>query len=149
MKQTILAALSIVIVVALLAGVAVYYMRPSSAPAVQTAQQPSVPNNSSSVPIPSSSSQATAQTALAAYQAALSKDNVDNIKTYQTVVAGNYALQVWKGDVTSGQALLKFDTTKNVWVIVDPGGGTWNIADLVVMGVPKDTATALWKGLPH
>jgi cell division protein YceG involved in septum cleavage len=136
----------VVIILILAVGAGVYIMY-SATPAQQTGQQPSSSNNANSVSIPPPSNNQTAQAVAATYQAALSKDNVDNIKLYQTVVDGNYALQVWRGNITSGEALLKFDPVQYKWVIVDPGGGSWTIADLVVLGVPAATATALWKGL--
>lgn len=87
------------------------------------------------------------QAARAAYQAALSADNPDNIKVQQTVAKSGYALQVWSGDNTGGEALLKFDSAQNAWVIVDPGGGQWSLEGLVSMGVPEETAQALLSGV--
>ena len=91
-----------------------------------------------------------AQGALATYQKALASSNYpDNIKPQQTVVVGNYALQLWLGDHTGGEALLKFDNVQNKWTIVDPGGGAWSVEGLVVFGVPTTTAEALVARVPH
>ena len=81
--------------------------------------------------------------ARAAYEAALSADNPDNIKAGQTVAVAGYALQLWTGDNTGGEALLKFDSAQNAWVIVDPGGGQWSLEGLMHAGVPQEAARAL------
>lgn len=90
-----------------------------------------------------------AQAAKAAYEAALATDNPDNIKTYQTAVSGGYALQLWIGDSTGGQALLKYDAATSVWTIVDPGGGAWSVEGLVAFGVPSTTAAELVARMPR
>jgi hypothetical protein len=87
------------------------------------------------------------QAARAAYEAALSADNPDNIKAGQTVAVSGYALQLWTGDNTGGEALLKFDSAQNAWIILDPGGGEWSLEGLVGMGVPQETAQALLAGV--
>ena len=87
------------------------------------------------------------QAARAAYEAALSADNPDNIKAGQTVAVAGYALQLWTGDNTGGEALLKFNSAQNAWVIVDPGGGQWSLEGLMHAGVPQEAARALLAGV--
>ena len=89
------------------------------------------------------------QAAKAAYEAALATDNPDNIKPGLTVAEGGYAIQQWSGDYTGGEALLKFDSAQGAWTIVDPGGGRWSLEGLVRIGVPEETARALFARLPR
>ena len=86
----------------------------------------------------------------AAYQAELAKHESDNTKLYETSIVGEYALQVWAGDVMGGQALLKYDRNQARWVLLDGGGGAWSIETLTtLMGVPQDIAVQLLAGLPQ
>lgn len=135
-------------------GFGAWFLRPflaSNAPPAQETQTAPLPGSSDTyIPYPSATSGSSVgtpeeQAARAAYEAALSTDNPDNIKAQQTVAESGYALQLWSGDSTGGQALLKFDSAQNTWVILDPGGGQWSLEGLVGMGVPQETAQALLK----
>ncbi len=112
-------------------------------------------NDPNYVPYPSGGSQgsgANASPEAAAVQSAFaaklaSGGNPDNIRMQNTVVAGGYALQVWSGDITSGEALLKYDGTQRQWVVADLGGGEWTVESLVSLeGVPADVAATLVAG---
>lgn len=87
--------------------------------------------------------------AKAAFNKEVAANNQDNIKLYDTAVVGAYALQVWVGDNTGGEALLKFDNAQGQWTVVDWGGGAWSIEGLVYFGVPQATAEALRAALPR
>lgn len=103
------------------------------------------PSGGSQGSVPNASPEATAvQTAFTAW---LASDNPDNIRMGNTVVSGEYALQLWTGDITGGQALLKYDTAQGQWVVVELGGGAWTAESLVELeGVPTDVAAALVAG---
>lgn len=73
----------------------------------------------------------------------------DNTKLHETVIADQYALQVWIGDNFGGEALLKYDSTSGSWSVITDGGGAWSIDGLVQAGVPRTTATTLYAGVPH
>ncbi|OGC87793.1 hypothetical protein A3D70_00625 [Candidatus Adlerbacteria bacterium RIFCSPHIGHO2_02_FULL_54_18] len=124
---------------------ALFFLRPSAPAPITQNNIPPVDNSTVSVP-PSDADELAVQ---AAYQRALYKDNFDNVRLYQTVVSGSYALQEWRGDTVGGEALLKFDTIQNEWVIVSPGGGAWSVDGLVEMGVPQAIAAGLLSGMLH
>jgi hypothetical protein len=67
----------------------------------------------------------------------------DNIKTQQTAIENGYAIQSWLGDNTGGEALLKYDTVQNKWVLITAGGGIWTLGALIDEGVPTSTAQIL------
>jgi hypothetical protein len=83
----------------------------------------------------------------AAFAAWLAGKNTDNITLQDTVVAGPYALQAWKGNNTGGNALLKFDDSKAQWMVLDEGGGLWGVAELMKFGMTKTTALILLHGV--
>src|SRR3989344_2041506 len=111
-------------------GVA-FYSRPNSgiAPVVQQAVPQPV---SSTVSVPTDRSK---EDARSTFQHALDQNNIDNIKLQETVVAGDWALQAWAGDVMGGEALLKYEITQDRWVILISSGGVWDINALVGVGV--------------
>jgi serine/threonine protein kinase len=82
-----------------------------------------------------------------AFQKGLPPGNNDHTKLYDTVIAGGYALQLWKGDNMGGEALLKYDAAQDQWVVVTGGGGAWSVSDLVAAGVPQEAATILLANL--
>lgn len=136
-----------------LAGmIAVWFLLPST-PA-STNEPPSVfpgVDDPNYVPYPSTTQPGTAQSEAAvqsAFAATLAGDNPDNIKMENTVIAGDYALQVWAGTITGGQALLKYDTKQTNWTVLSMGGGSWTIESLTtIWGVPRATAVALVLGV--
>lgn len=144
-----------IILVLMALGFGAWSLLPGIEPSTQEPQTTPLPGYSDTyIPYPSGTSGPSAgtpeeQAARAAYEAALSVDNPDNIKVRATVVESGYALQVWIGDNTGGEALLKFDSAQNAWVIVDPGGGSWSLEGLVSFGVPEDTAQALLARVSH
>jgi hypothetical protein len=112
-------------------------------------------NDPNYVPYPSGGSQGSATNSspeAAAVQSAFaaklaSGGNPDNIRMENTVVAGEYALQLWSGDIMSGEALLKYDATQRQWAVVDLGGGAWTAESLVsIGGVPENIAASLVAG---
>lgn len=126
-----------------------FFTSPKTTPQPQQTY-PSASNYTQSVSVSSNGQAVSAQSpaVLAAYQQVITAaGDPDNIKAYQNVVVGDYALQVWEGDHTGGQALMHFDATQNKWIIVDPGGGVWSAEDLVSFDVPTGTAQALVAGL--
>lgn len=140
----IITAISIVVI----AAIAAFIWLPRGA-IVPTNTQTYLPNNGGSNSTVVIQQNQNPQAARAAYQASLTNDNVDNIRPQQTAVSDGYALQLWAGDHTGGEALMKFDIKKNSWVIVDPGGGAWSVEGLVAFGVPTSTAEALLQQVPH
>jgi hypothetical protein len=82
-----------------------------------------------------------------AYLAEVAKHPGGNTQLYELSVVGEYALQVWIDDYMGGQALLRFDTAQQKWVLVDGGGGAWSVDTLVSAGVPEDVAQKLLAGL--
>jgi hypothetical protein len=142
---------AIIVLLAILLGAVVagvYFLRPAPAVTPQPNQQ-GVRITPVDDPYASQSGTQSKEAVQAAYRNALLKDNVDNIKLYQTTVSGRYALQSWRGDNSGGAALLKFDSVQNKWTIVNPGGGAWTVDALVEMGVPQDTASALLANMPR
>ena len=65
------------------------------------------------------------------------------------VVVGDYSLQLWTDPHGGGEALLKYDSTQNKWILVSWGGGAWSADELVAEGVPQNMAVALLAGMPH
>lgn len=59
-----------------------------------------------------------------------------------TIVDG-YALQNWSTEHTGGQALLRFSPSSGTWVLVNMGGGAWEVDTLVSMSVPRTIASLL------
>ncbi|HEV8666543.1 MAG TPA: hypothetical protein VN665_01695 [Candidatus Paceibacterota bacterium] len=143
MNRTLIILLSLVVVLGVAIGITLY-VKSSPTPTASTQQgngtPVSVPNVTTPPPPGDSNSKEAVQ---AAYEAELAKHPSDNTKLYQTVIEGNYALQVYAGNVLGGEALLKYDQTQDKWILVDGGGGSWSINELVVEGVPRATATAL------
>jgi len=147
MNRTLILLLALVMVVGAAVGMTLYLRSASTPASTTTTTQPVVtPITLPDTPPPS---QQTTQSVQAAFAQTIPASNPDNTKLTDSVISGNYALQVWKGDNYGGEALLKYDAGQGKWVVVTRGGGAWNIADLVAKGVPPATATALWKGLPH
>jgi hypothetical protein len=83
----------------------------------------------------------------AAYRSELAKHPSDNTQLHATVVVGDYALQVWAGDVMGGEALMHYDRPTGAWKLVDAGGGQWGVDGLLAAGVPQTVADDLLKGL--
>ncbi len=91
-------------------------------------------------------------------KAFLNQAQVSKPSSYQTVVASNYAIQVWVGEKSSGEALLKYATSTG-WTLaslgggvttngdVVSGGGVWSASGLVQAGVPQAIAQQLTKTL--
>jgi hypothetical protein len=95
-----------------------------------------------SAPAPVASEPAAATTTVAA----IVRQTVapeDHPRTEQAVISGEWALQVWRGDVMGGEALLRLDPGTRTWKIVELGGGAWSVETLVAAGVPQDVATRL------
>ncbi len=84
-----------------------------------------------------------------AFQDEIAPYNDDNSKLHETVVAGDYALQVWYGDNIGGEALLKYDNASGRWIVISGGGGAWSLDGLLAQGVPKYVAEILFAGVPH
>lgn len=80
-----------------------------------------------------------------AFATKLSSGNPDEIQLQRVVVSGDYALALWAGNITSGQALVK--RSGGQWAVTDLGGGTWTTETLVSLeGVPAEVAAALVAG---
>lgn len=147
MKRIIILSAALVIVVVAVGAVFLVLSKGAPEPANTKKTPPSVPGSSGySVTLQQSQDSRAVQ---AAYQSVLSKNNFDNVRLYQTAISEGYALQSWKGDSIGGEALLKFDTAQNKWIIVDPGGGAWSVLGLVQMGVPQSAAESLVAGMPR
>jgi hypothetical protein len=89
------------------------------------------------------------QAVQSAFKNKIVPNDKDNTKLRQTVIAGDYALQVWGSDVMGGEALLKYDAAQARWVVLAMGGGAWSVDGLVDEGVPRAAATTLLAGVPH
>jgi len=106
------------------------------------------PGQNDNTTTPGASTAAKAQAVQQTYQAVLEEDgNPDNTKLGRTAVEGEWALQIWYGDIAGGQALLRYETASEKWVIVGEGGGAWSVEGLVYFGVPEDIATKLLSDL--
>ncbi len=62
-----------------------------------------------------------------------------------TVIASDYALQMWDDENKGGQALLRYDSSRG-WVLISLGGGEWSILSLTQIGVPQLVAEKLVAG---
>lgn len=71
--------------------------------------------------------------------------NSDLITLRGTVVASDYALQIWGDENKGGQALLRYDSSRG-WVLMSLGGGEWSILSLTQIGVPQLVAEKLVAG---
>ena|SRR3989344_6349201 len=72
---------------------------------------------------------------------------MDNIRGRNAAIVGVYALVSWSGDISGGEALLKYDTAKNRWGVLDSTGGAYSVAGLNKLGVPQRTVLALLAAL--
>lgn len=122
---------------------------PSSQTTSQTSNPPAVKPPTQPSTLPSSQTSPQARSVQATFAAYMTPYNDDNIYLYDTSISGNFALQLWKGDNTGGEGLLKFDTGQGIWVVITGGGGSWSVYGLVQAGVPRDTATALLAAMPQ
>lgn len=126
----------------------VFWPRQSASPAASPSQSG---GSYAQQPYQTSTTGVTSPQAEAAKQAfgkEIAPYNNDNVQLLQTSVVGQYALQLWRGDHTGGEALLKFDDRARAWTVVSGGGGQWSVGGLVGFGVPTSTAEALLQGLP-
>src|SRR5690242_13174524 len=123
-------------------GIAYFFLTPEK-PQEQVTPSTTSPSYNSTVSVTSDGADVAA--VQAAYRAELAKSSENNdIRLLRTAVVGEYALQEYAGDVVGGEALLKYDRQKKVWVIIDGGGGVWPLDTLVnLMRVPEETARAL------
>ncbi|MDE2071171.1 MAG: hypothetical protein KGI70_00340 [Patescibacteria group bacterium] len=142
-----------IVLVVVLALVAIFFVfSGSSTPAPQPSNgNPTVtyPSDNTGLPNTQSGTTAQQQAVQAAFQSRLPADNPNHTKLYATVIVGDYALQVWAGDVMGGEAVLKYNTGTNKWELIDAGGGAWSVDTLAGIGVPTTTAQSLLNQLPH
>lgn len=137
-------ALFVATVVAIVGGYLMLSRQPTSPD--QQSMPIVTPNTTTIVPIDARSP----EDVKAAFQNEIAPYNDDNVKLYETVVVGGWAIQAWMGDVRSGEALLKYEAAQSKWILVSGGGGVWTVESLVDdMGVPPATAEALLRGLPR
>ncbi len=113
---------------------------PPKTPAGQQGSTYTPTNNNSTVVVRSDRSKGSVQ---AAYRAELAKHESDNTQLFDTIVVGEYAIQVYAGDIMGGQAVLKYDTSKGGWMLLDGGGGAWSLGTLMDVGVPQGVAEQL------
>lgn len=141
----ILIALSLV--VAVFTGV-MLFLRFTQAPATQQQQIPPVtfPSDSNPPVLSNLNSKSAVQSA---FQKEIAPYDTDHTQLYETVISGEYALQVWKGLTFGGEALLKFNKTQNKWAVITGGGGTWSLHGLIDAGVPAADAAVLIAAVPH
>ena len=83
----------------------------------------------------------------AVFQVAIDRDDPDNVQLGQTVIDGDYALQLWQGNTTGGEGLLRFDSGSGQWMVLTENGGVWSTDGLVSWGVPLDIAQTLLSGI--
>ena len=145
------AILILILAVGIIAVGVIWLLRP--APTAQTptgtVPQTTYPTNNYIPPANTQQDQGSQAAVQDAYKQEIAPYNNDNVKLYQTVISGGYALQVWMGDHTGGQALLKYDSLQGKWIVITGGGGEWSLGGLVGAGVPTTTAQALIAGVPH
>lgn len=123
------------------------YLRLNTGPATSVSQgsvsaQPQVENKPISV-----SAAGTKEGVQAAFRTIIPLYITDPVTLGATVMADNYALQVWKSGNMGGQALLKYNLEQGLWIFITANGGAWSEAGLVSAGVPSDTAQTLLRGL--
>jgi len=75
------------------------------------------------------------------------QQNPDQFTLEGTVIVSPYVLQTWIGTHTGGEALLKYAASTG-WVIIDMGGGAWDVAGLMEAGVPEEIAKELIRKSP-
>lgn len=146
MNRNIIILVTLLIVV-IVAG-AIWFLRSNQpTPTGQGIPAVTLPDNSNGVPSQQDSqSKAAVQSA---FRSGIAPYVTDNVRLQQTVIAGEYALQVWTSDTMGGQALLKYNPTQGRWTFVTAGGGEWSVAGLVEAGVSQDIATTLLAGVSH
>lgn len=118
----------------------------SSSPTGFDTTQPLYPSDSGS-PAATSQGGGSKEAVQAAFKNAIAPYDQDHTQVRNTVVVGEYALQVWVGDVMGGQALLKYDAAQNRWILIASIGGAFSVAGLKKEGVPQRTVLALLDGL--
>lgn len=134
------------VIIAAAAGAGFFYLRsqPSATPAGQT-QGNAIPSDLPSGAQTSDSQSKTAvQTAL---KTQMAEYFADGLQLGDTVISGNYAVQLWSTNHMGGEALLQY--AQNRWTVITYGGGVWSLQGLLTAGVPRDTATVLLKDIPH
>ncbi|MDB5225560.1 MAG: hypothetical protein JWL87_512 [Candidatus Adlerbacteria bacterium] len=147
MNRYLVAFILALIVVAVIAVGVVLLLRSGSQTPIPKGETPVVVFPSDSQLPASPQNSASQVAARAAFQREVDADNPDNIKLGTTIVSGGYALQAWGGDITGGEAVLKYDMGLGRWILVVSSGGTWGAAGLASYGVPEDTAAALVAGM--
>ena|SRR6185312_2873044 len=145
MNKIITILIILIVIVFAIAGV-VWFMRSQSPVSPGT-------DNNSGVVIPSDSNSSgtsqvpqSASSVQAAFKNSLGTNNPDNIIPTDTVIAGNFALQSWEGQVTGGEALMKYDSTTGRWNVVMSSGGSWSMQELINAGVSQSVAQTLIAG---
>ncbi len=83
------------------------------------------------------------------FQTTIDHDDPDHVTLGQTVIVAGYALQLWSGDNTGGEGLLRYDVAKSQWVVITDGGGAWSVDGLVGFGVLRNTAESLLGQIAH
>ncbi|MES2006951.1 MAG: hypothetical protein V4436_02465 [Patescibacteria group bacterium] len=152
MERYIYIILCILVAVGIVIGVVYFWPSDSSLPPSTQPPVTTLPNNNPTTALPSQQndpqafSQASVQTT---FQKEVTVNNPDNIKLSKTAVVDGYALQSWNGTNTGGEALLKYDITTHIWVVVDWGGGAWSVEGLADFGVPEAIAKKLLSNMPR
>ena len=135
----------LIILVVAIGGAFIFFTR-DQAPSATTEIPPS--GTLPSVPQPNDASQSK-DAVQAAFESAMAPYGSEHIQFLNTVIAGDYALQLWKGDTMGGEGLLQYEASQNNWNVITDGGGAWTLEDLVGAGVPQSSATVLLAGMPQ
>lgn len=85
---------------------------------------------------------------LAAVGAVVRDRSVVGVALGRGGVVGEYAIQHWSDAAQGGEAILKFNRDTRQWTLLDLGGGAWDVDGLVTLGVPRETARALFAKVP-
>lgn len=152
MNQKFIVASLVVIVIVAAGGIFFWFRLASQTPNPPSQSNQQGGNGSPYTPVPSTTATVSAEEQKKVetdFSSQIASDNTDNVKTYQTVIVGEYALQVWKGDNLGGEALMKYDAAQKKWTLITSGGGAWSVEGLVAAGVPEATAEVLLQGVPH
>jgi len=151
MQRIILTIIVLLVVLGAVAGAYVYFgSHAATTDNTNVSGNGSIEQNAPQTPPDHSSTLASSRDAvLAAFIKAIAIYNQDTLTYGNTYIVNGYAIQLWQGKITGGEALLQYRQSKDQWYLVSANGGVWSLQGLIEFGVPTTTAKALYADISH
>jgi Bacterial SH3 domain len=71
--------------------------------------------------------------------------SLQHMRLEKAVIVSGWALQNWDDENAGGEALFRLDRARG-WILIDTGGGAWDLPSLLSAGVPQAIAKQLLIG---